>query len=248
MNPVSTAKLALLTAASIPVMSTAHASITFVIEGTEGDTSFTQTVGGVTLTLTPVVHGQFAFGDLGGTPGDLVLSGPNFGLTHQFTFSFSTDVQVLSYVVGSTTTALGTFDLVSSSSTSLANPLSPTGSHTVNGTFLIAGNTSGTFTANIADTDGTAGLHSITIDCVPEPGTMAAAAFASLAVGGAAWRHARSPAWRTLPGPLWRRLSAGLIPGLRSSIPSPSIHPRVAGSCACCISTGNWRARPMCAW
>ena len=99
MSVSSSAKLALLAAASIPVMSTAHASITFVIEGTEGDTSFTQTVGGVTLTLTPVVQSQFAFGDLNGTPGDLVLSGSGFGLTQQFTFSFSTDVQVLSYVV-----------------------------------------------------------------------------------------------------------------------------------------------------
>lgn len=180
----STANSALLAAAMIPVAAANAAVIVFPLDGTEGVTSFTKTVSGVTLTLSnPVeVNGVFAFG-VYGNPG-LSLSSPGL-LVSAFNFSFSSDVVITGYnlntVIG---TPSGTFSLSApGSTTSPGNLLATTGDHAITGGFAITANTLGTFVADIPGS-GQANLQSITVSTVPEPSEWAA--LTAAACGGIA--------------------------------------------------------------
>ncbi len=176
----STAKMALLAAVMIPVAAAHAGVIIFTFDGSEGaqSTSYSKTVGGVTMTLTNPVESDdvFAFGQVtgsGGAAGDLNLSAFNVYVS-SFKFQFSSDVIVTGYNISQIDgTPDGTFSLSApGSTTSSGNSLTTTGDHTVSGTFSIAANTIGTFNSTIAP-DTYLALHSITVTTVPEPGEWA---------------------------------------------------------------------------
>ena len=177
-NPLSkksTAKMALLAAVMVPVVTANAAVIIFTFDGTEGSTSYSKTVSGVTLTLTnPVESGNvFAFGQVGSNAGDLNLS--NIGIyVSSFNFKFSSDVTVTGYNLSQIDgTPAGTFSLSApGSTTSTGNSLATTGDNSVSGTFSIAANTIGTFDSTIPAGTYIA-VHSITVTTVPEPGEWA---------------------------------------------------------------------------
>ncbi len=183
MNPTtsSTAKMALLAAVMIPVAAAQAGVIIFTFDGTEGSTSYSKTVSGVTLTLTNPVESNggmdvFDFGQVtgsGGGAGDLNLS--NIGVyVSSFNFKFDSDVTVTGYNISEIDgTPGGTFSLsASGSTTSSANSLATTGDNSVSGTFSIAANTIGTFDSTIPAGTFLA-LSSITVTTVPEPGEWA---------------------------------------------------------------------------
>ena len=186
MSSSSSARLALLAAVTVPV-ATASAA-TFVFDGTEGVTSYSKTVSGITLSLSnPVESGTgnvFAFGILGVTGNhDLSLG---FPLVTAFDFQFSQAVTITGYNVGFVSTAgPSTFTLTSSgSTTSSGNSLASVGDHTISPGFVIAANHTGTFTTSIPPGASIA-LHSITVTAaVPEPAEWTS--LAAAACGGAA--------------------------------------------------------------
>jgi hypothetical protein len=171
----STTKMALLAAVMVPVVTANAAIIIFTFDGTEGATSYSKTVSGVTLTLTNPVEsdGVFAFGNVGAGSGDLNLS--NVGVyVSSFNFKFSSDVTVTGYNISQIDgTPSGTFSLSApGATTSSGNSLATTGDNSVSGTFSIAANTIGTFDSTIPAGTYIA-MHSITVTTVPEPGEWA---------------------------------------------------------------------------
>ncbi len=188
----STSNLALLAAVMIPVAAAQADTFTYNLSGTEGASTYSQTVNGVTLSLlaNPTeISNVYAFGIINSGPanGDLDLSAPGV-LVSAFTFSFSSAVTIDSYNVGVIAgPSAGTFSLsASGSTTSSGNLLTSTGSHAVSGPFSIAANTVGTWTATIPSGTYTyPTIRSITVTTVPEPGewatiTAAGCGFAAL--------------------------------------------------------------------
>jgi hypothetical protein len=185
----SLSSLALLAAVMIPVAAQAD-MFTYNISGTEGVSTYSQTVNGVTMSFlaNPTESSSvYAFGIINSGPanGDLDLSAPGL-LVSAFTFKFDAAVQIVSYTVGVIAgPSAGTFSLSApGSTTSTGNSLTTTGSHSVVGGFSIAANTVGTWSAAIPS--GTyPTIRSITVSTVPEPGewatiTAAGCGFAAL--------------------------------------------------------------------
>ena len=188
--------MALLAAVSIPVVSATAQLITFNIDGTEGVTTYTQTVGGVQMYLFNPTESSsvFAFGIINSGPsnGDLDLSAPGV-LVSAFDFTFDHNVTVTAYSVGVIAgPADGTFDLSGPHPSSTGNTLASLGSHTINnGGFILNVGETGHWTATIPD--GTyPTIRSITITEVPEPAEWALATAAFCGVAGLALRRFRA--------------------------------------------------------
>jgi hypothetical protein len=170
--------MALLAAVAIPVVAASAAVTIFTFDGTEGVSTYSKTVDGITMTLSDPVESSsvFAFGiiNIGPANGDLDLSAPGV-LVSSFKFKFDAPVKLVSYSVGVVAgPAAGTFSLSGpAAAISTGNTLASTGSHDFNGNFTLAANAVGTWTANIPS--GTyPTIRSITVDtAVPEPGQWA---------------------------------------------------------------------------
>jgi hypothetical protein len=180
--------MSLLAAVAIPAISAKADTITFVFDGTEGVSSYSKTVDGVTLSLTNPTESDnvFAFSVIGSSNKDLDLSAPGV-LVSAFDFSFDTNVTLVSYNVGVIDGAsAGTFTLTGpDSSSSAGNTVATTGDHTFVGTFTLNANDTGVWTADIPS--GTyPTIHSITVStsAVPEPSDYAlfGSAFVGMAV------------------------------------------------------------------
>ena len=189
--------MALLAAVMIPVASANAGVLTFPLDGVEGSatTSFSKTVGGVTLNVSNPLTGaanpvnQFFTGSFA----VVELSGPAGYGAYSFNFSFDAPVTITGYTMASSSffaSGTGTFSLSASvSTTSSGNSTETGGFNDLNGVFSIAANTLGTFTTDgMATTQNGGPLYtilSITVAPVPEPGewaTLSAAACAGTAM------------------------------------------------------------------
>ena len=181
------AALVLLAAVAIPVSAHAQQMLTFALDGAEGVSSFTETVSGVTLTLSNPNNGTFT------NPGTgIVLGAANQGGTTTFNFTLSATGQVVSYVAGSNfQPESGSFSLsIAGVTTSTGNDLSTPGSHTLAGTFLLPAGSTGLLTAT-EPTNDFGQLGSVTF-LVPEPRTWTLLGLGGfLAFALSRWRRVR---------------------------------------------------------
>jgi hypothetical protein len=172
------AAMALLAAVTIPIAAaSAQTTTTFVIDGTEGATTYSVSDNGITMTLSDPAQfdGVFAFGldsaDGNAGMGELNLSAPDNAFVTAFDLSFSGDVKVVSYVIGvQDGTAGGTFSLsLGGVATSTGNTLA-VGSNDIEGTYTIGAGEVGTFDTNGSiPEEGFPSLESITVEVIPEP-------------------------------------------------------------------------------
>lgn len=188
--------MALLAAVMIPVASANAGVLVFDLDGVEGSTSFSKTVGGITLNLTNPLggsnQGADAFAFLGVSPA-LTVTGAAGILLYTFNFTFDAPVTITGYTVRADQfepSGTGAFSLSApGSTTSSGNSLETAGFSALNGTFAIAANTVGTFiTEGMAPTQYGGPIYSIvsiSVATVPEPGewaTLSAAACAGTAL------------------------------------------------------------------
>ena len=193
----SSNSMALLAAVMIPVASANAGVLVFDLDGVEGSTSFSKTVGGITLNLTnPLVgsdsEGSNVFAFLGVSPA-LTVTGAAGILLYTFNFTFDAPVTITGYTVRADQfepSGTGAFSLSApGSTTSSGNSLETAGFSALNGTVAIAANTVGTFiTEGMAPTQFGGPIYtivSISVATVPEPGewaTLSAAACAGTAL------------------------------------------------------------------
>ena len=173
----------------------AHAAdIIFTFDGSNGNpngqTTFSETVSGVTLTIS---NADSSGGLFAADSDGLVLSSDNTLGPTSFQMSFSSAVQVTAYSIGAIIDpTTGTFTLSRTGGSSSGNALSPVGSYPINGTFTATANQTITLTSNPSGSPGWSQIKTFTVSEVPEPVETAAVVTALCGVAALIIRQRRS--------------------------------------------------------
>lgn len=169
--------------------------ITFdLTSGVNGQSTFSKTVSGITLSFLNPNIGPYFMGDqdgLGlGTAGSVMQSTTT---SFQLQVTGGT-VQFKSYLISYENTATATFSLSGGSGTSTNNPFNTTGTFTANGNWSLASGETGTLTAGPFAAGEMGQLKSMTFSTVPvpEPSTYALAAIATGVLGAVARRQRKA--------------------------------------------------------
>ena len=169
--------------------------ITFdLTSGVNGQSTFSKTVSGITLTfLNPNIGPNFK-GDSDGL--GLGNAGSFMGVNTTTSFQLQVTggtVQFKSYLITYSDTTSATFSLSGGSGTSTNNPFNTTGTFTANGNWSLASGETGTLTAGPFAGIELGQLKSMTFSTVPvpEPSTYALAAIATGVLGAVARRRQR---------------------------------------------------------
>ena len=161
----STATLALLSAVLVPIASVNAATLTFQLDGAEGNPTFSETVGGVTLTLSNSNFGYLTDASSDGAGLFIANEGGTLRQT-SFDLKFDQSVTLVSYFISQValSPSPGTFTIGTASGLGTT-----TGSHSFTGVFTTTPNVNATFNASINSHSGQFYLQSITVTTVPEP-------------------------------------------------------------------------------
>jgi hypothetical protein len=155
-------------------------------------TTYSTTVGGVTLTLENPnsTSGKFA----ADSDGLLLTNDPGSG-PDSFQFKFSTAVTVVSYEIGFVLNpTAGSFTLSRTGASTTGNDLSSAGSHPINGVFTSGADQTITLTSNPTGTPGWSQLKSFTVNtAVPEPTEAVAVAGGACLMGAWILRSKSAP-------------------------------------------------------